>query len=91
MAPSDRHDDEEWKSYRNPTITASGTIKTTDGMFVKGRAQLLQTIYNIQRVEHLQLQSTQKFWCSRLRGVTVLEPTSKKLLVPSASDLWKLS
>lgn len=89
MAPSHRHDEEEWKSYCDPTITASGTIKTTDGMLMKGTAQLLQTIYNIQTVEHPQLESTKKFWCSRLRdrclSATVLEPTSKKLPAPNAT------
>lgn len=89
MAPTHRHDEEEWKSYCDPTITASGTIKTTDGMLMKGTAQLLQTIYNIQTVEHPQLESTKKFGCSRFRdrclGVTVLEPTSKKLPAPNAT------
>lgn len=46
MALSHRHHDEEWKSYRDPTITASGTIKTTNGMLINGTGQPLQTIYN---------------------------------------------
>lgn len=58
MAPSHRHDDEGWKSYCDPTITASGTIKTTDGALMKGTAQPLQTIYSIPTVEQPQLQST---------------------------------
>lgn len=58
MALNHRHHDEVWKSYRNPTITASGTIKTTDGMLIKGTGQPPPTIYNIQTAQRLQLEST---------------------------------